>query len=168
MQWMTFTQIHVKWSVILVDRSRPDILSMLEIKGQIYHRLNEITGDIENICLVSISLPRISKLLRMTFLTASLQEHRCFLALSAINAELGFVVHGKPDSLTLSLHQHLIWNYFWHRTAVNTYHTISVFPIISALTSLSPRSTWSTAANRCCSNTALSGRRSIAAAVTAE
>lgn len=90
------------------------------------------------------------------------------IALSAINAELGFVVHGKPDSLTLSLHQHLIWNYFWHRTAVNTYHTISVFPIISALTSLSPRSTWSTAANRCCSNTALSGRRSIAAAVTAE
>ena len=76
MQWMTFTQIHVKWSVILVDRSRPDILSMLEIKGQIYHRLNEITGDIGNICLVLISLPRISKLLRMRFFTASLQEHR--------------------------------------------------------------------------------------------
>jgi len=42
-----------------------------------------------------------------------LQEHRCcFLALPAINTEHGSVVHGKPDSLTLSLRQHLIWQLF--------------------------------------------------------
>ena len=32
-------EVHVKWSVILTDRFGPQILTMLEIKGQVLHRL---------------------------------------------------------------------------------------------------------------------------------
>ena len=35
MQKMTFTERHLKWSVILVDRLGSEILTMLEIKGQV-------------------------------------------------------------------------------------------------------------------------------------
>ena len=40
---MTFTEMHVKsrWSVILADRLGPEILTMLEIKGQVLHRLSD-------------------------------------------------------------------------------------------------------------------------------
>ena len=93
---MTFAEMHVKWSVLLTDRFGPEILTMLEIKGQVLHRLrlhlkvpgllsdlnallteklpmflsrlNEISGGKGNICLVSRSLQRILKFLRMTFL----------------------------------------------------------------------------------------------------
>ena len=92
---MTFTYIHVKWSVTLGYRLGPEILIVLEIKGQVLHRvhlhlkvpgwlsdlnailtrklpkflprLNERSGVIENICLVSGSLWSILKFLRMTF-----------------------------------------------------------------------------------------------------
>ena len=75
---MTFTEMHVKWSVILADRLGPEILTKLEIKGQVLHRvrlhlkipgwfsdlnalltkklpmflsrLNEITGSREKMC----------------------------------------------------------------------------------------------------------------------
>ena len=95
---MTFTEMLVKWSVILADRLGPEILTKLEIKGQVFHRvlehlkvpgwfsdlnalltrklplflsrLNEISGGREKMCLVSGSLRRILKFLRMTFLTA--------------------------------------------------------------------------------------------------
>ena len=95
---MTFAEMHVKWSVILADRLGPGILTMLEIKGQVLHRvrvhlkvpgwlsdlkalltrkfpkflsrLNEISGGREKMCLVSGSLRRILKFLRITFLTA--------------------------------------------------------------------------------------------------
>ena len=94
---MTFTEMHVKWSAILVHRLGPEILTKLEIKGQVLHRvclhlkvpgwlsdlnalltrklpmflsrLNEISGGREKMCLVSGSLRRILKFLRMTFLT---------------------------------------------------------------------------------------------------
>ena len=84
--------------MILADRSVPEILTMLEIKGQVLHRvrvhlkvpgwlsdlkalltrklptflshLNEISGGREKMCLVSGSLRRILKFLRITFLTA--------------------------------------------------------------------------------------------------
>ena len=36
---MTFAEMHVKWSVILADRLGPEILIMLEIKGQVLHRV---------------------------------------------------------------------------------------------------------------------------------
>ena len=39
MQQMTFTKMHVKWSVILADRFGPEILTLLEIKGQVLHRV---------------------------------------------------------------------------------------------------------------------------------
>ena len=92
-----FAEMHVKWSVILADRLGPEILTMLEIKGQVLHRvrvhlkvpgwlsdlkallsrklpmflsrLNEINGGREKMCLVSGSLRRILKFLRITFLT---------------------------------------------------------------------------------------------------
>ena len=31
----------MKWSVILTDRLGPEILTVLEIKGQVLHRVNE-------------------------------------------------------------------------------------------------------------------------------
>ena len=95
---MTFTEMHVKWSVILADQLGPEILTLLDITGQVLHRvclhlkvpgwlrrlnalltrklplflsrLNEISGGTGNICLVSGSLRRILKFLRMTFLTS--------------------------------------------------------------------------------------------------
>ena len=93
---MTFTEMHVKWSIILEHRFAPEILTMFEIKGQVLHRvrvhlkvagwlsdlntlltrklpgflsrLNETSGGRGNMCLVSASLRRILKFLRMTFL----------------------------------------------------------------------------------------------------
>ena len=93
---MTLAEAQVKWSVILADRLGPEILTVLEIKGQVLHRMrlhlkvpgwlsdlnalltrklpmlrfNEISGGRGNMCLVSGSLRRILKFLRMTFLTA--------------------------------------------------------------------------------------------------
>ena len=37
---MTFTEMHVKWSVTLVDRLGPEILTMLGIKGQVLHHVH--------------------------------------------------------------------------------------------------------------------------------
>ena len=37
-----FTEMHVKWSVILADRFGPEILTMLEIKGQVLHRVKRV------------------------------------------------------------------------------------------------------------------------------
>ena len=34
---MAFTEMHVKWSVTLADRLGPEILTVLEIKGQLLH-----------------------------------------------------------------------------------------------------------------------------------
>ena len=81
------------FNVILADRFGPEILTMLEIKGQVLHRvhiwkfpvgcqknslltrklpiffshLNEISGGNGNIYLFSGSLQRILKVLRMIF-----------------------------------------------------------------------------------------------------
>ena len=95
---MTLVEMQVKWSVTLRDRWGPAILTVLEIKGQVLHRvrlhvkvpgwllslnalltkklpkflsrLNEMSGGRENMCLVSGSLRRILKFLRVTFLIA--------------------------------------------------------------------------------------------------
>ena len=97
---MTFVEMHVKWSVSLMDRLGPEILTVLEIKRQVLHRvrlhvkvsgwlsnlnalltkklakflsrLNEMkmTGGRENMCLVSGSFWRILNYLRMTFFIA--------------------------------------------------------------------------------------------------
>ena len=93
---MTLVEMQVKWSVTLTDRLGPEILTVLEIKGQVLHcvrlhvkvpgwllslnafltkklptflsHLNEMSGGRENMCLVSGSLRTILKFLRMTFL----------------------------------------------------------------------------------------------------
>ena len=36
---MTLVEMHVKWSLTLTDRLRPEILTVLEIKGQVLHRV---------------------------------------------------------------------------------------------------------------------------------
>ena len=88
----------MKWSVTLTDRLGPEILTVLEIKEQVLHRVRlhvkvsgwllnlnalltkklprflsrvkKMSGGRENMCLVSGSLRRILKFLRMTFLIA--------------------------------------------------------------------------------------------------
>ena len=88
----------MKWSVTLKDRLGPEILTVLEIKGQALHRvhlhvkvpcwslnlnalltkklptflsrLNEMSGGRERMCLVSGSLRRILKFFSITFLIA--------------------------------------------------------------------------------------------------
>ena len=35
---MTFAEVQVKWSVILIDRLGPDIFSTLRMKGHVLHR----------------------------------------------------------------------------------------------------------------------------------
>ena len=88
----------MKWSVTLTDRLGLEILTVLEIKGQVLHRarlhgglldlnalltkklprvlsrLNEMSGGRENMCLVSGSLRRILKFLRMTSFIARFCE----------------------------------------------------------------------------------------------
>ena len=77
---MTIVEMEVKWSVSLMDRLGPEILTVLQIKGQVLHRvllhvkvpgwmlnlnafltkklrkflsrLNEMSGGRENMCLV--------------------------------------------------------------------------------------------------------------------
>ena len=93
---MIFVEMQVKWSVTLMDRLGPEILTVLEIKGQVLHRvrlhvkvpgwlsnlnalltknlrtffsrMNEMSGGRENVCLVSGSLRRILRFLRMTWM----------------------------------------------------------------------------------------------------
>ena len=36
---MAFAEMHVKWSVTITDRLVPQILTVLEIKGQVLHRV---------------------------------------------------------------------------------------------------------------------------------
>ena len=36
---MTFEEMQVKWSVTLADRLGPEMLTVLEIKGQVLHRV---------------------------------------------------------------------------------------------------------------------------------
>ena len=36
---MTFVEMHVKWSVTLTNRLSPEIVTVLEIKGQVLHRV---------------------------------------------------------------------------------------------------------------------------------
>ena len=95
---MTFVEMQVKWSVTLTDRLGPVILTVLEIKERVLYRvrlhvkvpgcllnlnallskklpkflsrLNEMRGGRENMYLVSGTLRRILKSLRMTFLNA--------------------------------------------------------------------------------------------------
>ena len=49
---MTFAEMHVKWSVTLADRLGPAILTVLEIKGQVLHRMRldvKVPGWLSNL-----------------------------------------------------------------------------------------------------------------------
>ena len=43
---MTFVEMQVKWSVTFTDRSGPEILTVLEIKGQVLHRVRLHVKDL--------------------------------------------------------------------------------------------------------------------------
>ena len=43
---MTFTEVDVRWSVILADRFGPEVLNMLEVKGQVLHREQKEIGGL--------------------------------------------------------------------------------------------------------------------------
>ena len=52
MQEMTFVKMHVKWSVTLTDRLGPEILTVLQIKGQVLHRMGlhvKVPGWLSNL-----------------------------------------------------------------------------------------------------------------------
>ena len=66
MQLMTFVEMQVKWSVTLTDRLGPGMLTVLEIKGQVLHRVRlhvKVPGWLLN-------LNALLKFLRMTFFIA--------------------------------------------------------------------------------------------------
>ena len=50
---MTFAEMHEKWSVILMDRFGPEVLTMLVIKGQVLHRVRvhlKVPGWLSDLC----------------------------------------------------------------------------------------------------------------------
>ena len=51
---MTLVEMQVKWSVTLTDRLGPEILTVLEIKGQVLHR--EVTFSDDLLAVVDIVL----------------------------------------------------------------------------------------------------------------
>ena len=61
---MTFTEMHViiQWSLTLADRLGPEILSMLEIQGQVLHRVRlhlNVPGWLSDLnALLSRKLPK--------------------------------------------------------------------------------------------------------------
>ena len=44
MQWMTFAEMHVKWSVTFSGSMGPEILTVLEIGEQVLHRVRFLVG----------------------------------------------------------------------------------------------------------------------------
>ena len=58
---MAFTEMHVKWSVILADRFGPEILTILEINRQVLQRVRlhlKVPGWLSDLnALLTIKLP---------------------------------------------------------------------------------------------------------------
>ena len=68
---MTLVKMQVKWSVTLTDRLGPEILTLLEIKGQVLHRLRwhvKVPGWLLSLnALLTKKLPRfLSRLNEMS------------------------------------------------------------------------------------------------------
>ena len=59
---MTFEEMQVKWSVTLTDRLGPKMLTVLEIKGQVLHRVRlhvKVPGFLLNLnALLTKKLPK--------------------------------------------------------------------------------------------------------------
>ena len=56
---MTFLETHVKWSLTLTDRLGPEILTVLEIKGEVLHRVRlhvKVSGWVLNLNAQLLSL----------------------------------------------------------------------------------------------------------------
>ena len=62
MQQTTFVGMQVKWSVTLTDQLGPEILTVLEIKGQVFHRVRlhvKVPGWLLNLnALLTEKLPK--------------------------------------------------------------------------------------------------------------
>ena len=68
---MTFEEMQVKWSVTLTDRLGPEMLTVLEIKGQVLHRVRlhvKVPGLLLNLnALMTKKLPKfLSRLNEMS------------------------------------------------------------------------------------------------------
>ena len=68
---MTFDEMQVKWSVTLTDRLGPEMLTVLEIKGQVLHRVRlhvKVPGLLFNLnALLTKKLPKfLSRLNEMS------------------------------------------------------------------------------------------------------
>ena len=63
---MTLVEMHVKWSVTLTDRLGPEIFTVLEMKGQVLHRVRlhvKVPGWLLNLnALLTKKLPRFLSL----------------------------------------------------------------------------------------------------------
>ena len=61
MQYMILAEMHVKWSVILAYRVGPEILTVLEINGQVLHRVRlhlKVPGCLSDLnALLTTKLP---------------------------------------------------------------------------------------------------------------
>ena len=71
MRYMTFVEMHVKWSVTLTDQLGAEILTVLEIKGQVLHRVRlhvKVSGWLSNFrALLTKRLPKsLSRLNEMS------------------------------------------------------------------------------------------------------
>ena len=62
---MTFAEIHVLWSVTLADRLGPAILTVLEIKRQVLHRMRldvKVPGWLSDLnALLAKKLPKVCR-----------------------------------------------------------------------------------------------------------
>ena len=76
---MTFVEMQVKWSVTLTDRLGPEILTVLEIKGQVLHRVRlhvKVPGWLLNLnALLTKKLPKF--LSRLNEMSGG-RENMCF------------------------------------------------------------------------------------------
>ena len=73
---MTFVEMQVKWSVTLTDRLDPEISTVLEIKGQVLHRLRlhvKVPGWLLNLnALLTKKLPKF--LLRLNEMSGEMSS----------------------------------------------------------------------------------------------
>ena len=77
---MTFVEMHVKWSTTLTDRLGPEMLTVLEIKVQVLHRLRlhvKDPGWLSNLnVLVTKKLPKF--LLRLNEMSGGRENNYVF------------------------------------------------------------------------------------------
>ena len=90
---MTFVEMQVKWSVTLTDQLGPEILTVLEINGQVLHRVRlhvKVPGWLLNLnALLTKKLPKfLSRLNEKNKQTRNLTLARSSTVMRTIEARL--------------------------------------------------------------------------------